>query len=173
MKQPSTLLTLSLTLLAATACSTGPNVKEVDTSLERKGHTDTKMLGIDKKGNATLQEETPLDVEIRTTQHVNENLRMDLKTEVFNLKECWKKRASATTKEMPELTEFEGLDAKLASSTEEVGTVNGEVKVVKREDAVERYNAEKKLQEKIRKYLADAKKQREKCEFEASTATQK
>jgi hypothetical protein len=168
----SLLLTSALTALvlagalAPVGCaSREPNVKEVDTKLDSKGSTGTAVVGIDNKGDAILQEEKALSAEIRVALHVNENLRMNVRTEEHHLKSCWKSRARATTGEMPQLTDFD--DAEAPAGTEEVGLVGGDIKVVRKEDAVARLKTERRRQDALRAHLNNVKKQREKCEFEA------
>jgi hypothetical protein len=152
---------------ALASCASKDNqLKTIDTTLDSKGSTGTAVVGVNSEGQAILQQETQLSSEIRTAQHVNENLRMNIRSEFYHLKECWKNRARTTTKEMPELSEFEDSEAG-ATTTEEVGLVGQDVKVVRKEDAIARLRAEKRTQEGLRAHLSNTKKQREKCEFEA------
>jgi hypothetical protein len=164
---PKFLLCVALSTAGIVGCtSKEPNVKPVDTQLDAKGTTGSQSVGINKEGDAVLQEQQDLSARIRVLQHVNENLRMDLKTEFFNLKECWKSRSSKTTREMPELTQFDDLLTP-DGSKEEIGEVNGSLKVVKTEDAVKRMKAEERTQEQLRANLKSVKAQKEKCEFES------
>jgi hypothetical protein len=153
--------------LAVSCASREPNVKQVDTSLQSKGSTGTHVVGLNAEGDAVLQQEAQLSSEIRVAQHVNENIRMNINTEFFHLKDCWKKRSRNTTGEMPELTEMKNLEPGVGG-TEEVGLVDGQIKVVRKEDAVARLKAEKRHQEELRAHLDNVKRQREKCEFEAA-----
>jgi len=155
------------------ACaSREPNVKAIDTTLEARGSTGTDVVGINKDGDAILQQEHGLGSEIRVAQHVNENIRMNINTEFYHVKECWKNRARGTTQEMPELTEFADVGTGIKAK-EEIGLVGNDVKVIRREDAVARLNAEKRHQEELRANLTNVRKQREKCEFEAARDTAK
>ncbi|MCA2958625.1 MAG: hypothetical protein IOD12_00135 [Silvanigrellales bacterium] len=153
-------------LLFLSCASREPNVKNVDTTLEAKGSTGTQLVGLNEEGDAIVQEEKSLASEIRVSQHVNENLRMNVGTETFHLKECWKRRAQGTTGEMPEFSEYD--DTALPAGTEEIGVVAGDIKVVRKEDAVARLKNERRRQEELRAHLSSVKRQREKCEFEAA-----
>ena len=175
-RDPHNKLALSMMsgfLAAAVLCagmvscaSKEPNVKPIDTTLDARGTTGSQKVGLNKEGNAVLQEQQDLGGEIRVLQHVNENLRMDVKSEFYLLKDCWKRRNINTTKEMPELSNFEDFETP-DKSNEEVGMVNDSLKVVRTEDAVERLKAERRTQSQLRTNLKTVKAQREKCEFES------
>jgi hypothetical protein len=143
-----------------------PNIRPIDAGLDARGTTGDQRVGINKQGDAVLQEQLDLGGQIRVLQHVNENLRMDVKSEFFLLKDCWKKRNFNTTKEMPELSGFDDFETP-DSSKEEVGIVNDSLKVVKTEDAIVRMNSEKRTQTQLRANLKTVKSQKEKCEFES------
>jgi hypothetical protein len=154
-------------LTFTSACtSRQPNVTQVDTKLEARGSTSTHTVGLDEKGDAILQEEHALASEIQVAQHVNENIRMNVSTEAYHLKDCWKKRARGTTGEMPVLSDYD--DTLASTGTEEVGIVGGDIKVVRKEDAIVRLKAERRRQDELRAHLSNLKRQREKCEFEAA-----
>ena len=87
-------------------------------------------------------------------QHVNDNIRMNIRTEFYELKACWKSRAKRTTNEMPELTPFELSEAD-GKMSEEIGMVGDSLKVVNTED-------------ELRSKLAAVTTQREKCQFEGN-----
>lgn len=157
---------LLILLFASSCASREPGIQKVNTTLDSKGSTGTHRLGLNEKGDAILQEEQALSSEIRVAQHVNENLRMNVRTESFHLKECWKKRARATTGEMPELSEFH--DTALPAGTEEIGMVGDDLKVVRKEDATLRLKNERRRQDELRAHLANVKRLKEKCEFEAA-----
>ena len=163
---PALASALASALIAIGCASRESNVKDVDTKLDARGSTGTQVVGLDAKGDAVLQDERALASEIRIAQHVNENIRMNVGTEGYHLKECWKNRARGTTGEMPEFTEYD--DSAAVGGTEEVGLVNGDIKVVRKEDAVARLRVERRRQDGLRAHLSNLKRQREKCEFESA-----
>ena len=92
---------------------------------------------------------------------------MNIRTEFYELKACWKSRAKRTTNEMPELTPFELSEAD-GKMSEEIGMVGDSLKVVNTEDAVERLKSERRIQNELRSKLAAVTTQREKCQFEGN-----
>jgi hypothetical protein len=150
-------------------CSSRSNneMRAIDTQLDAKGSTGTHVVGVDRNGDATLQEERQLSSEIRTMQHVNENLRLDLRSEFFNLKDCLKRRAKAGDGKMPEISDFDDIET-ATNFKEEVGIVDGQLKVVRKEGAVDRLKAERTQNDELRALLKSVKKHLERCEFETA-----
>jgi len=161
-------LILVTLVLVSVGCSSRSNneVREVETKLDAKGSTGTHVIGLDKNGDATMQQEKQLSAEIRTVQHVNENLRLDLKSEFFELKGCLKKRAKAGDGKMPEISDFDDIET-ASNAKEEVGLVDGQLKIVRKEGAIDRLKAERTQNDELRALLKSVKKHRERCEFEA------
>jgi hypothetical protein len=149
--------------------------QEIDTSMELKGAAGAANVGLNKEGEAVVQNQQAASVELMSLQHVNENLRMDLNSSLYNLKQCRSELQlprNGGSGEAPELTDFQNLSA-LEKSVDKVGIENGEIKVVKTEFLVEKLDAEQKHQKEIRALLKTVKNQEDKCKFNLTAAKEK
>lgn len=154
-------------------CASNPNKpKEISTSLESSAYTPVGSVGLNKEGEAIVQEERSASVELAALQHVNENLHMDLNSEIFDLKRCRKALNRSTNGgdgEFPILTDMKKLQA-VEKAHEEFGIEKGQLKIVKKEMLVEKIKAQRVYQSELNDLLGVVKEQREKCDFKLANA---
>lgn len=163
---------LSLTGLASACRSNEYKVEEIDTTLDAKGRSAGGTVGLNKEGEAIVQEQQQASVALTALQHVNENLRMDLKSHLYNVKTCrgeLNRSRNGGTGEAPELSEFPDLQA-AEKSVEKIGLEDGELKIVKTEFLNDRMKAERTHQDELRALISTVKKQEELCAFKLKDA---
>jgi hypothetical protein len=162
-----TLPALFVTMLAANACSSSEEVKEIDTKLESKGSVDGKQIGINEDDEAIIQENTNADDELRSLQWANSRLLEQLETDHHELKRCREDLAdprlggSGEVRDLPEIDNMKPV----TEVKEEFGKdADGNLKVVKRESFVKAVAAEKKYQKTLKSMQQTVEKNRVECE---------
>ena len=162
-------------LLFCGVLSCTSNKKELetlDTKLETKGATPTEEIGMNKEGEAIVKKENSASSALVTLEHVNENLKLDLKQQFFLLRECRETLSlskNGGTGEYPELSNFDQLEAKY-DRTSQLGLVEGQIKVVETSDLKERIAAHQSFQTELSTFLRTVKKEKEKCLFQIKEA---
>lgn len=150
------------------ACSSAPDkVRELETELEAPGATPTEAIGVKPDGQAVVQKQVPATASLMTLEHVNENLKLDVRHEFYLLKHCREELALAADsggREYPELSGFDELQASY-QKTVELGLVEGELQVVETSSLAERLEAQRKLQKDLRAVLHTVKEQKNRCLF--------
>ena len=157
----------------AVGCSSNANKpKEISTTLEASSYTPVGSVGLNKDGEAIVQQERSASVELDTLQHVNENLHMDLNSEIFDLKRCRKELNRSTNGgdgQYPVVTDMKKLQA-VEKSREEFGIEKGQIKLVKKEMLVEKIKAQREYQSELNELIAVVKDQRDKCDFKLANS---
>lgn len=163
-----------LTLLASTVgfltgcASSNPNeVKEIDSHMESKGIVGDKKVGLNDKKEIILQQETSAEDEMRVQQAVNLKIQDELNRERHLLKTC---RVDMTDPRlggdghMPEIPDVDNLRDENEVREEFGLDKDGSIKFVKREQYLERLNAERKYEKSLRKMVKLFISHREECE---------
>jgi hypothetical protein len=150
-----------------TSCSSTPPVESIDTTLDRKGSTPNETVGLNKDGEAIVQKEDSASARLVTLEHVNENLKLDLKQQFFLLRECREDLAlseNGGTGEYPNLTDFDALEAQYEKNAQ-LGLEDGKLKVVETSDLKQRLAAQEAFQKDLNAFIRTVKREREKCDF--------
>lgn len=161
------------TLLSA--CSTTPKtepIQPIDTKLEQKAATPTETIGLNKDGEAIVQKEDSASATLVTLEHVNENIKLDLKQQFFLLRECRETIALSQyggSGEYPELTDFDALEAQYEKKSK-LGIEDGKIKVVETSDLKKRIAAQQEFQKELNTFVRTVKKEYEKCNFRLKEA---
>lgn len=159
----------SLTALAlcALSCTSTSKIDSIDTQLEKKGTTPTESVGIDSTGKAVVQKQSSASSRLVTLEHVNENLKLDLRQQFFLLRQCRENLALSQhggSGEYPELTDFDALEAQYDKKSQ-LGMEKGELKVVETSDLQERIKAQEAFQTELTTFIRTVKKEHDKCAF--------
>ena len=170
-------LFVSCFLLVATSCSSTKYVaKKIDTTIDVKGKVDDGYIGLNKKGQAIIQEETEADDELRTQQWENSRLENQLYTDSDRLKRCRNDLSdprlggSGSVSPVPSIDDIKSP----AELKEEFGIDSeGRLKVVKRSFFVEKLRAERKYARSLKKLIKQVKKHRVECERKMGYARRK
>jgi hypothetical protein len=150
-------------------------LQPIDTKLEQKAATPNETVGLNKDGEAIVQKEDSASAALVTLEHVNENIKLDLKQQFFMLRECRETIALSQyggSGEYPELTDFDALEAQYEKQSK-LGIEDGKIKVVETSDLKNRITAQRDFQKELNSFIRTVKKEYEKCNFrlkEASTA---
>lgn len=163
-----------LTIVASTVgfliscASSNPNqVKEIDSHMESKGNIGDKKVGLNDKKEIILQQETSAEDEMRVQQAVNLKIQDELNRERHLLKTC---RVDMTDPRMggdghmPEIPDVDNLRDENEVREEFGLDKDGSIKFVKREQYLERLNAERKYEKSLRKMVKLFVSHREECE---------
>ena len=159
-------LSLGLTTLQA-GCASSKQVDYIDTRIDKKGATPNESVGLSKEGQAIVQKETSASSRLVTLEHVNENLKLDLKQQFFILRECREKLALSKhggPGEYPELTDFDSLEATYEKQSQ-LGMEDGQLKVVETSDLKERIGSQESFQKELTNFIRTVKKENEKFQF--------
>lgn len=154
-------------LFAFQACTSNDHeVRDVETLIEKKGRVGDKDIGINKDGEAIIQEKVEADDELRRQQWTNNVLTEKFETEHFELRRCRTEISDprlggdGNVREIPEIDNMASTDG----VKEEFGAdEQGDLKVVRREYYLERLNQERKVERKLRDMLKTVSKYREDC----------
>lgn len=153
---------------AAVGCSSSSEtVKELDTALETHGQTSSATVGVKPDGQAVVQKQESAAAALMTLEHVNENLKLDVRHEFFLLRDCREKLALAAGpggREYPELSGFEEIQASYEKHVE-LGLVDGELRVVETSPLALRLESQRKLQADLHQVLRTVKEQKQRCMF--------
>ena len=152
-----------------TSCaSSNPNqVKEIDSRIESKGNVGDHKVGLNDKKEIILQKETSAEDEMRVQQAVNLKIQDELNRERHLLKTC---RVDMTDPRlggdgrMPEIPDVDNLKDENEVREEFGLDKDGSIKFVKREQYLERLNAERKYEKSLRKMAKLFVSHREECE---------
>ena len=142
-------------------------VKELDTELSaNKGKVGDAVVGINSKNQVVVQEESLATDDLLVQRAVNYRLQEDYENEAYKLKQCrvdLSDQRLGGNGELPEYKEVVSFKD-IVEIKEEMGLVDGEIKVVKKSFFDEQYKSEKKLTTTLYKMIAVAKDSRERCE---------
>lgn len=153
--------------LCALSCTSTSKIDAIDTKLEKKGATPTESVGIDSAGKAVVQKQSSASSRLVTLEHVNENLKLDLRQQFFLLRQCRENLALSQhggSGEYPELTDFDALEAQYEKKSQ-LGIEKGELKVVETSDLQERIAAQEAFQNELTTFIRTVKKEHDKCAF--------
>lgn len=161
---------LGVFMVTVTACSSSPT--KIDTEIESKGSSQFGVIGL-KDGKAIIQEESHADQELRWQQWRNYESERNLNDEYYWMKRCRVELAdprlggNGQVADIPEIA-----DVKSPTQVrEEFGiTDTGQLKLVKREDYLERLKSERKYEETLTGMIKTIHKSRETCEREMGYA---
>ncbi len=154
-------------------CESPEKVKEIDSSLEKKGQVDGKNLGVNEDGEAILQKETDADDELLLQQRLNLELEDDLKHERKLLDHCAVDMADPRLGGDGEFPGMEQPDAKAspAEIREQFGLdASGNLKVVQSESFTKKLAAERKYENRLHSLIEATANHRKKCEMRMKTA---
>lgn len=143
----------SLICAVLVGCATGKEVKDIDTSLEVKGTTESGKIGVDQDGVAVVQENTDATDALRRQKFVNANLEEKLSTDYNILKRCREDLADRRLGGSGEVSDLPGIDdlKTIADVRESFGRdEDGQLRVVKRTNFSEVLEAEKGYEKKMR-----------------------
>ena len=156
------------------ACTHNKNeVKEIDTTIDAKGSVDGGTVGIDKKGEAIIQNEASAQDELRRQQWANSQLEADLGNQHFELRRCRRDLADPRLGGSGEPTSIPDVDnmKDTTATREEFGLdAGGALKVVKREYFLERLEKERKYETTLRSMAKLVKDHLEKCQTHMAVA---
>lgn len=148
--------------------SSNPNeVKEIDSHIEAKESVGDQKVGLNDKKEIILQKESTAGDELRVQQAVNLKLQDELNRERHLLKSC---RTDMTDPRlggdghMPEIPDVDNLKDENEVREEFGLDKDGAIKFVKREQYLERLNAERKYEKSLRKMVKLFVNHREDCE---------
>lgn len=163
----SALVSLGAACIVAGCSSSSDKVHELDTALEPHGHTPSETVGVKPDGQAVVQKQESATAALMTLEHVNENLKLDVRHEFFLLRECREGlalAAGAGGREYPELSGFDEIQASYEKHVE-LGLVEGELRVVETSPLTARLESQRKLQTDLRQVLRTVKEQKQRCLF--------
>lgn len=159
----------SLFLIIITLGCTSPEhqVTEIDTQLDVKGTVNGSSLGLNEEGQAILQTETSADTELRNQIWENNDLESKLYHEYHMLKWCRKDIADPRLGGQGEITKLPEIDDMKTTNEykEEFGLDGNRLKVVKKEQYVERLKSERKYFKTLKNMTKTVKRSRENCEL--------
>ncbi len=157
-----------LTSFFTVGCATRDHVAfDIDADLKAtKGKVGDAVVGLNDKNQILVQEESLATDELLVQQSLNERLQADYAHEAYVLKQCRADISDPRLGGNGELPEYKEVDSfkDIVEIKEELGLVNGEIKVVKKSFFDEQYKAEKKLTTTLRKMISATKDSRERCE---------
>lgn len=151
-------------LVLSTHC-TSDDYKELDTSLDTKGQTQSGAIGITDEGKVIIQEQNSAADELRLQQAVNNDLEAKLKWEATELETCRNYLADPRLGGNGEIQPIASIDnlRTINETKEEFGIENGDLKFVRRERFMERLGSERKFEKSLKKMLSTFKQQRKEC----------
>lgn len=155
-------------LMSVFGCATQEHsVKELDSEITKtKGSVNGGVVGLNDKNQVLVQEESFATDELLVQQEVNFRLQENYENEAFLLKKCRVDLSDPRLGGNGELPEFKEVDSfkDIVEIKEEMGLVNGEIKIVKKSFFDEQYKAEKKLTTTLHKMISVTKDSKERCE---------
>jgi hypothetical protein len=124
------------------------------------------VVGLNDKNQVLVQEESFATDELLVQQNVNERLQSDYEHEAYVLKQCRADISDPRLGGNGDLPEYKEIDSfkDIVQIKEEMGLVDGEIKIVKKSFFDEQYKAEKKLTTTLRKMISATKDSKERCE---------
>lgn len=152
----------ALILVLLSGCA---SLKNVDDTIDSKGTTQNGLVGI-KNGKAIIQESTNAADELRTQQWKNNNLEDTLKDMSYGLKRCREEVADSRLGGSGEITEIPEVDNLKNPTTmkEEFGVAkNGDLKVVKQQDFMEKLKSERQYEVSLLEAMKIIKKNNAEC----------
>ena len=163
--------------LFAASCTTSDHVPEkIETNLTSKGQTENGTIGINKDGEAIVQEERDAADELRVQENTNSVLRAGLDRDHHDLKTCHNDLADPRlggSGNLPDMPDIDSLRSS-AEQKEEFGSNDkGDLKVVRKSYFRDKLAAERKYEKSIREMQKLVSKQLEKCRFTLAQARTK
>ncbi len=158
-------------LAFSSSCATPKNqVKDIETkNLTTKGSINGAKIGINDQKQILIQDEDDADNELRSQEAVNSKLQFEFDHQANMLKRCRldlndpRLGGSGKMPELPAIDEMKDPD----EVREELGlNEDGQLKVVKRTDFVQRLLSARKYERALRKMTKITEKHREDCEYQ-------
>jgi len=164
---------MSFLMSGISGCSSGYEVKKVDTELMAKGQVGDRTVGINSDNELILQEEQTAADELRVQESINGQLLGTYESERFELKRC-RVDVSDTrlggTGIIPPISEIDGMKAP-ETVREEIGlTEDGQVKVVRKSYYKDKLKLERAYERSLQKMTAVTTRHKEECEYKMAQA---
>ncbi len=165
-------LYIALIALFVQGCSTGKEVKKIDTTIDAKGQNQEGVIGL-KDGVAVIQKNVSAEDELRQQQWKNYEEERTLANEHYWLKRCREELSdprlggNGVVTELPEIDNMKKPDdVKEAFGLDE----SGQLKFVKEQDFRDKIQNERAYGDNLKSMTKTVKKYKETCEREMRTA---
>ena len=168
------ILGLALAVIV-TGCASSEKVREIDTSIDKKGQVLNGDVGLNDKGEAIIQKQSAADDELRGLVWQNNQLESDLSSEAYMLNWCREDLADPRLGGSGDVVEIPEIDNMKPTTDlkEELGLVGGRLVVVSKESFTQRLASEKAYQTSLEKMIKQVSKNRKSCEIKMGMARRK
>lgn len=155
-----------ISFLAINFCTHDDNiVGPVDTHIDKKGSVDHQDIGVNKKRQLIIQEESDLSSALQTQLWKNEALTDDIKSLYTELEDCYDYLIDPRLGGTSEVFDMPPLDPVIENKrSEEIGyDETGDYKVVQKEYYLDRLKSERSKEKQLQKMFQTLKKTNKRC----------